>query len=279
MIVKRVHPVAYVVSRFILVFMLVAIAIPIMWMFATSLRLPGQSLRLPPSFIPRQPFLWSNYMRVFTEFPFLRHFTNSVTVASIAVSGQLVTSSMAAFAIARIKFRGANVVFILILTGLMVPHQVTIIPLFIIMRELRLIDSLTALILPHLIFPLAVFLMRQFILTIPKDYDEAAALEGLGRFSIFSRIIVPMIKPAILVSAIMHLLLVWNDFFRPLVLINSLEKMTLPLGLFQLQGYMGTGSLSVILAGILVSIIPPLLFFAVGQKYLMIGLESGGLKF
>jgi|GEM_PF-3921505 len=134
-------------------------------------------------------------------------------------------------------------------------------------------------ILPHLAFPIAVFLLRQFIMTIPKDYDEAAALEGMGRLGIFSKIVVPMLKPAILVSAIMHLLIVWNDFFQPLVLIRSLDTMTLPLGLFQLEGAMGAGNMSVILAGVIMSIIPPLLFFAVGQKYLMLGLESGGLKF
>lgn len=279
MIVKRTSPLIYLASRLLLVGMAVAIILPILWMFSTSLRLPGDSWDLPPDFFPRPPLLWSNYARVFQTFPFFTHFVNSLIVASIAVVGQLVASTMGAFALGRIKFPGANVVFILILAGLMVPVQVRIIPLFIIMRELQLINTLVALILPHLAFPLAVFLLRQFIMTIPKDYDEAAALEGMGRFGVFFKIIVPMIKPAILVAAIMHLLIVWNDFFQPLVLITSLDTMTLPLGLFQLSGAMGQGSMSVILAGVMMSIIPPLVFFAVGQKYLMIGLESGGLKF
>lgn len=259
--------------------MFVAIVLPIMWMFATSLRIPRLSWSLPPDIIPRPPLLWSNYERVFTTFPFFTHIKNSIIVATVAVIGQLIASSMAAYALARIRFRGANFVFLMILAGLMIPHQTTIIPLFLVLRELNLIDTLLALILPHLIFPLAVFLMRQFIMTIPKDYDEAAAVEGLERFAIFHRIIVPMIKPAILVAAIMHLLIVWNDFFRPLVLLTSLDTMTLPLGLRELQGYMGAGSMSVVLAGVFVSIIPPFLFFLIGQKYLMIGLETGGLKF
>ncbi len=279
MIVSRTSPLLYLVSRLIIAAMAVAIILPIMWMFATSLRLPRESWALPPDFIPRPPFLWSNYARVFLTFPFFTHLQNSVIVSSVAVTGQLIASTMAAFALGRIKFKGANVIFVLILAGLMVPVQIRIIPLFIIMRELQLINTLLALILPHLAFPIAVFLLRQFIMTIPKDYDEAAALEGMGRLGVFSKIIVPMLKPAILVSAIMHLLIVWNDFFQPLVLIRSLDTMTLPLGLFQLEGAMGAGSMSVILAGVIMSIIPPLLFFAVGQKYLMLGLESGGLKF
>lgn len=269
----------YVATRLLVLGMAAVILLPILWMFSTSLRLPGESWDLPPDLFPRPPLLWSNYARVFQTFPFFRHFVNSLIVSAFAVSGQLVASTMGAFALGRIKFRGANVVFIVVLMGLMIPMQVRIIPLFVLMRELQLINTLMALILPHLSFPLAVFLLRQSIMIIPKDYDEAAALEGVGRFGVFSKVIVPMIKPAILVSAIMHLIVVWNDFFQPLVLITSLEKMTLPLGLFQLSGSMGEGSMSVVLAGVIMSIIPPLLFFAVGQKHLMIGIESGGLKY
>ena len=279
MTVNRIHPLLYVITRLALVLIVAMIALPILWMLATSLRLPRDSWRLPPDFFPRPPLLWSNYVRVFRTFPFFTHFVNSAIVSVAAVTGQLIVSSMAAFALARIPFRGSFFVFVLILAGIMVPHQVTIIPLFIVMRQLTILDTLTALILPHMVFPMSVFLMRQFVLTIPLSYDEAAAMEGLGRFSIYRLIILPMIKPAVLVSAIMHLLVVWNDFFRPLVLIRSLDKMTLPLGLFQLRGHMGSGSMSVVVAGIVLSIIPPLIFFAVGQKYLMKGLESGGLKF
>lgn len=252
---------------------------PLMWMLATSLRLPRDSWSLPPRILPTPPFVWQNYERVFTTFPFFTHLMNSIIVSSTSVVIQLVISSMAAYALSRIKFRGQTFVFIIILTGLMIPQQVTIIPTFIILREFRLIDSLVGLILPSMIFPLGVFLMRQFMLTIPMSYDEAAFMEGSGRYRIYWSIILPMVRSTIAVSSIMHLLLVWNDFFRPLVLINSLEKMTLPLGLTYLNGYMGAGSMSVVLAGIMVSVVPPILFFLVGQKYLMVGLETGGLKF
>ncbi|QEN08305.1 carbohydrate ABC transporter permease [Oceanispirochaeta crateris] len=261
-----------------LFFVVIMIILPLLWMFSTSLRPAKESFKLPPSFFPKAPFLWGNYASVFTELPFLRNIINSSIVAGFAVSGQLLISSMAAFAITRIKFKGSEIVFIVILAGLMIPAQVTIIPLFIVMRELQLLDTLSALILPGLVYPLGVFLMRQHSLTIPMQYDEAAAIDGLNRFKTYFYIILPMMKSALLVTAVMHLLLVWNDFFRPLILINSVENMTLPLGLFQLKGMMDNGNMSIILAGVIVSIIPPLAFYGFGQKYIAMGLESGGIK-
>jgi multiple sugar transport system permease protein len=161
---------------------------------------------------------------------------------------------------------------------MMIPSQVTIIPLFLILRDMHLLDTLFALVLPSLVYPLGVFLMRQHLLTIPEQFDEAAAIDGLGRMKTFTIILLPMMKPALLVVAFMHLLLVWNDFFRPLVFINSIDKMTLTLGIYQLKGYMGGGNMSVILAGVIISIIPPLTFYGFGQKYISMGMTSGGLK-
>lgn len=267
-----------IASAFALLLVFLIIAMPLLWMLSTSLREPSQSFRLPPSFLPKPPLRWENYKRVFTDFPFFRSIVNSCIVVSVAVSGQLVISSLAAFALTRFRFKGVETVFILILAGLMVPAQVIVIPLFLIIRQLHLIDTLYALIMPSLVFPMGVFLMRQHLRTIPLQFDEAAAIDGLGRLKTFVFIILPMMKPALLVSAFIHILLVWNDFFRPLIFINSVENMTLPLGLYQLKGYMGNGNMSVILAGVVVSVIPPLLFYGFGQRYLMMGMQSGGLK-
>ncbi len=267
-----------VLARVILIGTLIAILLPFMWMFSTSLRLPRESFSLPPHFLPRFPLRWSNYAEVFDTFPFFLFVFNSAFVSFIAVSGQILTSSMGAFAFSRLHFKGRDALFVLVLAGLMVPTQVTIIPLFILMSKLGLIDTRVSLLLPSLIFPLGVFLIRQFMMTIPRDYDEAAFIDGASRFTVYSRIIVPMVKPPIIVAAMMHLLLVWNDFFRPLIFINSFEKMTLPLGLYALNGFMGAGSLSVILAGVILSIIPPIIFYIFGQQYLMLGLRTSGIK-
>lgn len=256
----------------------VLILLPLMWVFSTSLRLPQESLKLPPSFLPKHPFVWENYARVFSTVPFFRFFWNSFTVAFVAMCLQLIFSSMAAYALTRIPFRGKQIVFLLILAGMMVPAQVTIIPLFIMMSKMGLYDSLPALILPNMVYPLAVFLLRQFMATIPLSYDEAAYLDGAGRGTVFFHIILPQVRSSLAVAGIMHFLLVWNDFFRPLVFINSQSVMTLPLGLYTLNGFMGNGSLSVVLAGVILSIIPPSLLYAFGQRYIVEGTATGGIK-
>lgn len=257
---------------------LVAIALPFLWIVSTSLRLPRESFSLPPRFLPSAPLMWSNYAKVFDTFPFFLFVFNSTFISFIAVAGQILTSTMAAYAFARLVFKGRDALFLFVLAGLMVPSQVTIIPLFIIMSKFGLIDTRASLLLPSLVFPLGVFLIRQFMLSIPKDYDEAAFMDGANRFTVYWRILVPMVKSPIIVAAMIHLLAVWNDFFRPLIFINTFEKMTLPLGIYALNGFMGAGSLSVILAGVVLSIIPPIVFYIFGQRYLMIGLRTSGIK-
>jgi multiple sugar transport system permease protein len=267
-----------IVAWGILTIGLVAVALPFLWIFSTSLRLPRESFSLPPQILPRPPFRWRNYAQVFETFPFALFVFNSALISSLAVAGQMLTSTMGAYAFARLHFRGRDALFVLVLAGLMVPSQVTIIPLFILMSKFGLVDTRAALLLPSLVFPMAVFLIRQFMLSLPRDYDEAAFIDGAGHFAVYARILVPMVKSPIIVSSMIHLLAVWNDFFRPLIFINTFEKMTLPLGLYALNGFMGAGSLSVILAGVVLSIIPPLVFYAFGQRYLMLGLRTGGIK-
>ena len=262
----------------VLVGVATCVALPIFWVVSTSLKIPADAFKIPPSFWPTPPFVWNNYKEVFTAFPFFRFIWNSFVIAGCAVAGQVLFSSMAAYALSRIEFKGKNLIFLLILAGLMVPAQVTIIPLFILMSKLHLVDTLLSLILSNLAYPLGVFLLRQYMLTIPRSYDEAAYLDGAGRFTVFRAVIFPMVKPAIVVVAVSHFLAVWNDFFKPLIFITAYDKMTLPLGLYTLKGYMGSGSISVILAGVVVSIIPPTLIFIFGQRYLVEGARIGGIK-
>lgn len=266
-----------IIFRIVMFMLSILMLLPFLWIISTSLRLPKDSFTLPPSFLPTS-FHFENYSRVFSELPFFLFITNSMKVTFFTIFFQIIFSTMAAYAFSRIDFKGKTVLFLLILTGLMIPGQATIVPRFLIMRELNLMDNQLALILPGLIDPLSIFILRQFMITIPKSYDEAAFIDGASRARIYATIILPMTKPVIIVVIVMRLLVVWNDFFNPLIYISTFEKMTLPLGLTILQGYMGSGSISVILAGVTLSLIPPILMYMFGQKYLLQGVSLTGLK-
>jgi len=269
------------VKRIIFEFVMLCVAaymlIPLLWIFSTSLRDPKDSFKLPPSFFPTS-FKISNYKRVFIDVPFLHFLINSFTVSASLTILQLIICSLASFAFARLDFRGKNIIFMFILSGLMIPAQSTIIPVFLLIRYLRLTDTLWALILPGLTNPLGIFLMRQFMLTIPRSYDEAAYIDGASKFDVYLRVILPMSKPSVIVVALITFISSWNDFFRPLIFLNTYEKMTLPLGLTVLQGYMGTGNLSVILAGVTLSLIPTLILYLLTHDYIMKGMILSGLK-
>jgi multiple sugar transport system permease protein len=251
--------------------------IPFLWIFSTSLRLPKDSFSLPPAILPTA-FNWSNYIEVFDTVPFLSFILNSLKIALIVVVGHIFISSMAAFSFSRIKFPGRDLIFIFFLSGLMIPSQVTIIPQFIFLSKMGLIDSHWAIILPSLINPLGIFLIRQMMMTIPYSYDEAAYMDGANRMWVFLKVILPMSFPAVSVTSVLLFIGNWNDFFRPLIFLNTYEKMTLPLGMTVLTGEFGQGNLSAILAGVTLSLIPPLLLYIFGQKYLVEGITVGGLK-
>ena len=253
----------------------VFIIIPFLWIIATSLRPVKESFQLPPAILPTQ-FQWQNYAEVFRRFPFFGYIANSIKVAVLAVSAQLFVNGLAAYGFSRIKFSGRDIMFFLILVGMMVPGQVIIIPLFVVMVNIGLIDTHAGLILPSIVYPLTLFLMRQYMMTIPKSYEEAAFIDGASRLRVFFSIIIPMVKPAIGVAATLHFVSVWNDFFRPLILLSSPDMMTLPLGLRVLDGYLGNGNLAVVLAGVVLSFVVPLLVFIATQRYLIEGMRIGG---
>ncbi len=251
--------------------------IPLLWMVSTSLRSPLEAFTLPPAIIPTT-FDLANYREVFNKVDFFAFIKNSLIVSVSATALQLLASSMAAFAFSRLRFPGRNVVFMMFLAALMIPGQVLSIPRFIIMSKAGLINNLLALILPAIFSAMSIFLLRQFMLTIPRSYDEAAYMDGATRVQCYGRIIVPMTKPAMMVMAMQTFVATWNDFYGPLIYINSVEKMTLPLGLTQLNGVLGTGNKAAVIAGVVLSLIPPLLFYCFGQRYLIEGISIGGLK-
>ncbi len=253
------------------------IATPFMWMFSTTLRMPKTSFTLPPKIFPTE-FNLSSYRTVFEKVDFLAFFVNSIKVAILVTGLQLIVCSMAAYAFARIEFPGKNVIFLCFLGAMMIPAQVTNIPQFIFMSKLRLINSHAALILPAMFSPLAIFLIRTYMSSIPRSLDEAAYIDGAGRFWTYVHVILPMSKPSLMVVGVLTFIGSWNDFYRPLIFINDTIKMTLPLGLTALRGMLGTGNQSSVLAGVVLSMIAPLLFYIFGQRYLIEGANMGGLK-
>jgi multiple sugar transport system permease protein len=250
---------------------------PFLWIFATSLRPAMDSFKLPPAIVPTV-FRWENYAYVFDAVPFFNFFLNSFEIAILITIGQLITCATAAYAFARLQFPGRTVLFIVLLSGLMIPSQVTIIPLFITIKNLGWMDTHAALIVPALVNPFGIFLLRQFMMTIPKELEEAARVDGASRFRIFWNIVLPIAAPAAAVVAVFTFIGSWNNFFGPLLFLNTYEKMTLPIGLTILQGYMGNGNTSAILAGVMMSIVPVLIFYIFSQKYLIEGTTLGSVK-
>jgi multiple sugar transport system permease protein len=251
--------------------------LPFCWTFSTSLRLPADSFKMPPSFFPTR-FYYQHYVTVFTSFPFMRFITNSLFVSGLVLVLSLVVTTMAAFSFARINFRGKNAVFTIFMSGLMIPFYAIMISVFIIMSKLRLVGTHWALIIPAAIQPLHIFLVRQFMMTIPKSYEEAAEIEGSGRFRIYLNIMLPMSKPVMMIAALQVFISSWNNFVAPLIYLSKWEMMTLPMGMRVLSGYMGTGSMSVVLAGVTVSLVMPVVLFAFGQRYLIEGITLTGVK-
>ncbi|GAA1179883.1 multiple sugar transport system permease protein [Nesterenkonia xinjiangensis] len=257
----------------------VALAVlgPVMWTLSTSLRDPAESFDLPPHFLPLSPD-FTAYREVFTQIDVTRLVLNSALVTALIAAGQMLTAAMAGYVFARMRFRGSTLLFALVLATMMIPVQVTIVPVFMLIRGMGLADTLLALIIPAVPTAFGTFLMRQYFLNLPGDYAEAASLDGAGPWRVFFSVYLPLSAPGMAIVGILAFNYHWNEFFRPLVLVNSEENFTLPLGLVSLQGHLGTGSISVVLAGVVLSMIPALIVFLFGQRYLREGLTAGAGK-
>jgi multiple sugar transport system permease protein len=251
--------------------------LPFAWMFSTSWRLARDSFSLPPQWLPTD---WriENYREVLDNIPFVAFVLNSLKVATLITAGQLVTCSMAAYAFARLRFHGRDALFLVFLSQLMVPQQVTIIPVFILIRVLGLLDTHWALIIPALVSAFGTFLLRQFFLTIPHELEEAARVDGAGYLRTFLQIILPLAGSGLSALAIFTFNFHWNEFFRPLLFINTWDQMTLPLGLTIMKGFLGVGNVAAIMAGVSMGIIPVLIVFLFAQRYLIEGVTLTGIK-
>ena len=250
---------------------------PFAWMLLASFKDLGQIYKVPPNWIP-DPFVFQNYLNAWTSVPFDTGYLNSAIVTVTVVVVNLLTCSMAAYAFARIEFPFRHALFILFLATLMVPEQVTIIPLYIIIESVGLIDTLLSLIIPYALFnAFGVFLLRQFIKSLPVDLEEAAIVDGANRWTIYWRIILPLIRPALAAFGIFTFLFQWNNFFRPLIFLNSIDNYTVPLAINFFRGQYAT-DFALLMAGSAISIVPVLIVYAIGQRQIIEGIATTGLK-
>ena len=247
------------ISNIILIFFGILFLMPFFWAFATSLRLPKDSFDLPPSFFPTE-WMWGNYSHIFKSFDFLQFFWNSTKITFLIV------------------IKGKNFIFLFIIAGLLIPFQSYAIAQFLVMNKLSLIDSHLALILPYLANPFGVFLITQNMKGIPDSYIDAAIIDGCSTFRVYWNVVLPMCVPTIIVTCFMKFIEQWNNFFAPLIYINSEEKFTLTMGMQSLKGFRSAGSLAYILAGVMISLIVPTIVYGFGQKFLTKGISLSGLK-
>lgn len=250
--------------------------VPFLWMLSTSLKVDQYVLTMPPQFIP-QPLTLDSYVRLAELFPIERMFLNSTLVATLTTVGQLVTCSMAAYAFARMRFRRSNSLFLVYLATLMIPFQVTITPLFILMRYLGWINTYQGLILPGVFSAFGTFLLRQFFLTIPRELEEAAFMDGASRWTVYQRIILPVAKPALATLGVFSFMESWNAFLWPLFVVRDMELMTLPVGLATLHGRWLT-QWNLVMAGTVITVVPMLAVYLLAQQYFVKGVVLSGIK-
>jgi multiple sugar transport system permease protein len=249
---------------------------PFLWMISTSLKEDLALFATPPQLIPK-PFAPENYSHVAKVFPIWRFLFNSAIVALISTTLQVLTSAMAAYGFTRFKFRGSNALFVLYLATLMVPFQVIVVPLFVEMRYLHLVNTYAALVLPTIASAFGTFLIRQAIMQLPRELEEAAFVDGAGHFTVFFKIVLPLSKPALATFGILAFMSSWNSFLWPFVVTNSQNLMTLPVGLANLQGEHVT-SWNLVMAGTTISVIPIVLVYLVAQRHIVRGFALSGVK-
>jgi multiple sugar transport system permease protein len=254
----------------------VAMIGPFLWMLATSLTGDAQMGNADAGLLP-DPVTTDPYARLASAFPFWRFAANSLGVAIVSTLLQLFTSATAAYAFSRLRFKGSNALFVLYLATMMIPMQVIIVPLFIEMRSLGLVDTYAGLLLPTAVSSFGVFMLRQAFLALPRELDEAAYVDGAGPFRVFWRVLLPLVGPALATFAVFAFMASWNAFLWPLVIAQTEAHITLPVGLSLLLGRHGP-AWNVVMAGSTASIVPILVLYLFAQRYVVRGIAFTGLK-
>lgn len=281
----RTVPVKKVLSRTAIYTLMAVLAIPfvfpVYWMFVTAIKPIKDVFANPPQLWPASPE-WENFLAPFQMGPFLQQFLNSAYIATLTTIGVLAFGSLAGYAFARIRFRGRNVLFLMILSGMLVPAEVTIVPLYRLIDSLGWIDSHLALIIPGILGApavLAIFLMRQFFLSMPLELEQAARIDGLGRWGIFVKIALPLARAPLAALAILTFLASWNDFLEPLVFLRTRELWTVPIALQTfVDPASGVPIWNVQSAAMTLSVLPVLIVFMFAQKQFIQGIAGTGIK-
>lgn len=278
--IKKKKSTSVIVRKVLLYVLLIIIGIimvvPFLWMISTSLKEQYDTVKIPPVWIPNPP-RWQNYVDLFTQQPMLQFMLNTIKIVFFVVLGQLFFSSLAAYSFARIKFKGRTVMFFFYIATLMVPGQVTMIPTYLMFAKVGLVDNHIVLILPAFFSAFGVFLLRQFFMSLPKELEEAAEIDGCNPFTTYYRIMLPLIVPAMLTLGVFTLMNTWNDYMGPLIYLTTPEKYTMTLGIAYFKGVYTT-QWNLVMAGSVLSVIPILVAYLCAQKYFVEGIAFSGVK-
>jgi len=275
---RRTQRIQKTISYCLLTFGGMIMVVPLLWLLTSALKDPGKIYILPPQWIPN-PVRWDNFQRALTAIPYGMYARNTLTITVFAMLGTVISSSMSGFAFARLRWPGRDVVFMIILSTMMLPGVVLMIPTYILYKHLGWLDTFLPLIVPYWFGGGAfnIFLMRQFMMTIPRDLDEAARMDGANGLYIYVRILLPLCRPALAIIAIFSFMYHWNDFMGPLIYLTSGEKRTLSLGLNYFKDMFKIQT-ELLMAGSTVMIIPIIILFLIAQRYFVQGIALTGMK-
>lgn len=255
-----------------------AFVLPFWWMLASSLKVPGAGMKFPPEFLPKV-LVWGNYLKVFKLIPLTTYFKNSLIITSLSLLGEIFSSSLVAFAFARLRFPGRKFLFGLVLATMMIPYPVTMVTTFVLFNKLKMVDTFFPLILPPFFAPaFSIFLFRQFFLTINTELDDAAKVDGANEFTIYWRILMPLSKPVLATVAIFGFVFYWNDFLNPLIYLGDSDMFPLSLGINFLRSFRSNGEIGTQMAGSVMFVAPTIVLYLVAQRYITEGIVTTGLK-
>jgi len=267
------------ISYVLLILLALVFIFPFLWMISTAFKLPSEAYILPPKLLPKT-FTLENFIQGWQYADFTRYTWNTIIVTTLTTLGAVFSASFVAYGFARFKSRYSSILFTIVLGTMMLPNQVLLIPTYILFSKLGWLDTLKPLIVPSYFGGGAfnIFLLRQFFKTIPVELDQAAKIDGANSFQIYYKILLPIIKPALMTVAVMSVAFHWNDFMTPLIYLNSDQNFTLALGLQFFQNSYGSSQVQMLMAVSLITVIPLLILFFIGQKYFVQGIAMSGLK-
>ncbi len=282
-LLSRPHPAARnrqeaIAKHAVLIFFGIFFVFPLIWMLSTSLKTDQQVLHYPPTWIPH-PWMWGNFITAFNFVPFATYLRNSLFVATLAVVGVTISCSLPAYAFARLEWPGRDVLFVIVISTIMLPFQVTMIPLYVIFNKVGWINTLYPLIVPHFFGnAFFIFLLRQFFKGIPKELSDSAVIDGASELRILWSVILPLARPALMVVALFQFLNSWNDFLVPLIYLNDRKLFTISLGLAEMQSSYGLSRFSLIMAAASLFTVPIIILFFFAQRSFIQGITFTGLK-